>query len=95
MNQQAYRFMYSPVCKIMTVHNVILNPFSLSENRVRRDGNIQQNSVFPSGNGGISRQEYTGFLQEYTNTNQNTFYETEDQDQEPTEGNKNRVTTHD
>jgi hypothetical protein len=31
--------MYSPKSKIMTVHNVILNPFNLSENK-KRDGHV-------------------------------------------------------
>lgn len=95
MNQQAYRFMFSPISKIMTVHNVILNPFSLAENRVRRDGNVQPTSAFTSGNGGINKQEYIEFLKTLTNTDQKTFYEYEDQDAEPIIGDRNKVTMHD
>jgi hypothetical protein len=51
--------------------------------------------VFPSGNGSISQQEYVEFLKDFTNSNQNTFYETDDQDQEPIEGDRNRVTLND
>ena len=92
MNQQAYRFMFSPSSKIMTVHNIILNPFSLAENRVRRDGNVQPTSVFPSGNGGVNQQEYITFLRELTNTDQKDFYELEEAEQAR---DKNKVTIHD
>ena len=92
MNQQAYRFMFSPSSKIMTVHNIILNPFSLAENRVRRDGNVQPTSVFPSGNGGVNQQEYITFLRELTNRDQKNFYELEEKEQG---ADKNKVTNHD
>jgi len=49
----------------MTVHNVILNPFNLSENR-KRDGNIVQMSLFPTANGGVNSQEYLEFMKDYT-----------------------------
>lgn len=74
----------------MTVHNVILNPFCLSENRVRRDGNVQPTSVFPNSNGGISQQEYIEFLKEITTTRQGNFYE-----EEPKCEAGNKVTQHD
>jgi hypothetical protein len=65
--------MFSPKSKIMTVHNVILNPFNLSENR-KRDGNIVQMSLFPPANGGVNSQEYLEFMKDYTVKNQNAFY---------------------
>tara|TARA_B110000285_G_C15009291_1_gene555559 strand:- start:225 stop:932 length:708 start_codon:yes stop_codon:yes gene_type:complete len=64
MNQQAFRFMYSPKSKIMTIHNVMLNPFNVSESK-RRDSNAQHMSLTgPSG--GVNAQEYLESLKEFT-----------------------------
>ena len=83
----------------MTVHSVILNPFCLSENRVRRD-NVQPTTMFPNQNGGISIQERIDFMQQYTVENQNSFYLFDKEAfgsmvSEANVANCNKVTSHD
>ena len=68
LNLQAYRFMYSPISKIMTIHYIVLNPFQLQEQKKRDSSNTLPASVlnpFPSANGGINSQEYLEFLKDY------------------------------
>ena len=69
MNLQAYRFMFSPRSKILTIHFIVLNPFVIQEQKKRESTNpVPQNNLnpFPSTNGGINNQEYLEFLKTFT-----------------------------
>ena len=57
INLQAFRLMYSPVSKIITVHFIVLNPFNLSDIKARKDGQALAACPFPSANGDVNSQE--------------------------------------
>ena len=79
MNLQAYRLMFSPRSKIMTVHYIVLNPFQLQEVKRRDTANTlpaHALNPFPSSNGGINSQEYLEFLKTYSTEDASTFYTT-------------------
>lgn len=74
MNQQAFRFMYSPISKIMTIHNIMLNPFNVSESK-RKDTNAQHMQLFLGPSGGVNAQEYLESMTDFTIKNQSSFYQ--------------------
>jgi hypothetical protein len=57
INLQAFRLMYSPLSKIITVHFIVLNPFNLSDIKARKDGQASTACPFPSANGDVNSQE--------------------------------------
>jgi hypothetical protein len=49
----------------MTIHNVMLNPFNVSESK-RRDTNAQHMSLFTGPSGGVNAQEYLESMKDFT-----------------------------
>ena len=91
--------MFSPKSKIMTIHNVMLNPFNVSESK-RRDTNAQQMQLIIGPSGGVNPQEYLESMMEITNRKQSSFYYFDqqlynfDSESEDKEDLENKVTTY-
>ena len=66
MNQQAFRFMYSPKSQIMTIHFITLNPFLMNDIKSKKEQPLGPNSQIPVAMGDINVQEKLEFLTDIT-----------------------------